>query len=260
MSTDSEANIAPSTFTTTELSLAGQRALITGSTNGIGRATAQRLAADGAAEVLVHGRDERRGSEVVDAIHAAGGSARFLAADIADVEAIRQLAVEAEGVDILVNNAGYSVWGPTSGFDLTAHDEMFAANVRTALILVGSLAPSMAQRGRGSIVNVSSMAAHLGLVGGASYGATKVALEQMTRSWAAEYGPAGVRVNAVAPGPVYTGTSTPREFLNTLGEGTILARVAEPEEIAEAIGFLVSPRASYITGATLAVDGGRTAL
>jgi NAD(P)-dependent dehydrogenase (short-subunit alcohol dehydrogenase family) len=87
-----------------------------------------------------------------------------------------------------------------------------------------------------------------------------VALDGMTRAWTAEYSASGVRVNAVAPGPVYTGTSTPRAFLDQLGAATPLGRVAEPEEIAEAIVFLASPRASYVTGAVLAVDGGRTAV
>jgi NAD(P)-dependent dehydrogenase (short-subunit alcohol dehydrogenase family) len=244
----------------TEQLLAGQRALITGATNGIGRATALRLAADGPAEILVHGRDAIRGGEVVDQIQAVGVAARFIAADTNDADEMRRLAEEAGEIDILVNNAGISVWGSTADFDLAAHDDMFAGNVRSALILVGALAPGMVARGRGSIINLSSMAARVGLSGGASYSATKSSLEAMTRSWAAEYSSAGVRVNAVAPGPVFTGTPTPREFLEQLGAGTALGRVAEPEEIAEVIAFLASPRASYVTGALIPVDGGRTAL
>ena len=240
--------------------LHGQRALVTGATNGIGRATALRLAEAGAAEVLVHGRDPGRGKLVVDAIQALGGQAEFLTAEIGDEAAVRSFASAAGDVDILVNNAGLSRWGATGEFDLMDHDDLFAANVASAFILVSALAPGMAARGHGSIINVSSMAAHVGVTGGASYGATKAALEAMTRAWAAEFSPAGVRINAVAPGPVLTGTPTPREFLEQLGAATAMGRVADPHEIAEAIAFLASPQASYITGAVLAVDGGRTAI
>ncbi|MDT4946241.1 MAG: hypothetical protein QOH14_2974, partial [Pseudonocardiales bacterium] len=107
------------------------------------------------------------------------------------------------------------------------------------------------------IINVSSMVATVGLSGAAAYGATKAALVAMTRSWAAEYGASGVRVNAVAPGPVFT-PATKRAA--ELGKTTLLDRAAEPEEIADTIAFLASPRAGYITGATIAVDGGRTAV
>ncbi len=241
------------------INLAGQRALVTGATSGIGRAVAMELARDGA-EVLVHGRDAARGSETVEEITASGGKARFMAADLTDPADVRRLADEAGDVDVLVNNAGISVWGPTADFDVEAYDAMFAGNVRAPFLLVAAIAPGMVARGKGSIVNVSSMAASVGMTGGAAYGATKASLSSMTRSWAAEYSPSGVRVNAIAPGPVYTPTPSGPEFIKALGEKTAMNRASEPEEIAEVVAFLVSPAASYVTGATVAADGGRTAI
>jgi NAD(P)-dependent dehydrogenase (short-subunit alcohol dehydrogenase family) len=239
--------------------LGGQRALVTGATSGIGRAVALQLARDGA-EVLVHGRDAARGAATVQKITAAGGKASFLAADLGDLADVQRLASDVGDVDILVNNAGISRFGPTEEFDMGAFDRMFASNVRAPFVLVGAIAPGMAARGHGSIVSVSSMAGGVGLVGGAAYGATKAALEAMTRAWAAEYSASGVRVNAIAPGPVYTSTPSGPEFISALGETTPMRRASQPEEIAEVIAFLVSPRASYITGTTVAADGGRRAI
>jgi NAD(P)-dependent dehydrogenase (short-subunit alcohol dehydrogenase family) len=240
-------------------SLEGQRALVTGATSGIGRAVALQLARDGA-EVLVHGRDAARGAETVEEITDAGGKASFIAADLGEAADVQWLAAQVGDVDILINNAGISVFAPTAEFDVAAFDKMFASNVRAPFILVAALAPGMATRGRGSIVSLSSMAGGVGLVGGAAYGATKVALEAMTRAWAAEYSASGVRVNAIAPGPVYTPTPSGPDFITALGETTPMRRASQPEEIAEVISFLASPRASYITGTTVAADGGRRAI
>jgi NAD(P)-dependent dehydrogenase (short-subunit alcohol dehydrogenase family) len=239
--------------------LEGRRALVTGATSGIGRAIALQLARE-EAEVLVHGRDAARGAETVAVITAAGGKASFVAADLADLADVQWLASEVGEVDILINNAGISVFAPTAEFDVSGFDKMFASNVRAPFLLVGALAPGMAARGHGSIVSLSSMAGGVGLAGGAAYGATKASLEAMTRAWAAEYSPSGVRVNAIAPGPVYTPTPSGPEFIAALGETTPMHRAAQPEEIAEVVAFLASPRASYITGTTVAVDGGRRAV
>jgi NAD(P)-dependent dehydrogenase (short-subunit alcohol dehydrogenase family) len=136
---------------------------------------------------------------------------------------------------------------------------MFDSNVRAAYLLTASIAPAMAARGAGSIVNIDSMAGRVGLAGGAAYSATKASLSAMTRAWAAEFSPAGVRVNAVAPGPVYSdGTSTER--IDALGATTLLGRAAQPDEIGDVIAFLATDGARYITGATIPVDGGRTAV
>jgi NAD(P)-dependent dehydrogenase (short-subunit alcohol dehydrogenase family) len=236
----------------------GQKALVTGATSGIGKAIALRLGLDGA-EVIVHGRDAKRGAEVVDAINAAVGTARFEAADLGDAEDVGRLAALVGDVDVLVNNGGFSAWAPTADFEVDTFDAMFAANVRAPFLLVGAFAPGMAARGEGSIINVSSMAAQVGLAGGAAYSATKASLSAMTRAWAAEYSPSGVRVNAIAPGPVYTEGSQD-DLITGLGATTLFDRAAQPEEIAEVVSFLASPRASYVTGAIVAADGGRTAI
>lgn len=238
--------------------LAGSTALVTGATSGIGRATALALAAAGAF-VVIHGRDAGRGVAVLEQIELAGGHGRFVPADLSDPAEAVALAADAGPVDILVNNAGFSWFGPSEDLDPTTLRRLFASNVEAAYLLTAALAPGMVDRGHGAIVNLSSMAASVGLAGGAAYSATKAALTAMTRAWAAEYSPAGVRVNAVAPGPVYTGGAD-ADRITALGQTTLLGRATEAEDIAAAIEFLASPRAQYITGAVLPVDGGRTAI
>jgi NAD(P)-dependent dehydrogenase (short-subunit alcohol dehydrogenase family) len=233
-------------------------ALVTGATSGIGRATALRLARDGWI-VVVHGRNAERGAEVVRDIEAAGGRARFVAANLKDLASVRALIDDVGAVDVLVNNAGESWFGPTADLDETGFNDLFSSNVRSAYFLVAGIAPGMAERSSGSIINVASMAGQIGLAGGAAYGATKAALSSMARSWAAEFSPRGVRVNAVAAGPVFS-TPDKSELIERLGETTPLGRGAQVEEIAEVIAFLASGKASYLTGATIAADGGRAAV
>jgi NAD(P)-dependent dehydrogenase (short-subunit alcohol dehydrogenase family) len=234
------------------------KALVTGATSGIGRAIAVKFARMGA-DVLVHGRDATRGSQVVEEIERAGGRARFVAADLSDPADLQRLVEDAGEVDVLVNSAGFSWFGPTADLDIDTFDALFASDVRAPYFLVAALAPKMAAKGKGSIINVSSMAGQIGLAGAAAYGATKGAMSSMTRAWAAEFSPSGVRVNAIAPGPVFTAGATP-ERIEALGTTTLLNRAANVDEIAEVVGFLASPRASYITGAIVAADGGRTAI
>lgn len=246
--------------------LAGRTALVTGSTSGIGRATAVKLSERGA-HVIVTGRRQELGEAVVDAIRSAGGKADFLQAELGDAATSRDLAqraLDAAGghVDILVNNAGTAVFQPTAQIAEEDWDRIFATNIKGHFFLVAELAPLMAARGSGVIVNVSTMAGQMGIPGMAVYGASKAGLNLLTKSWAAEFGPSGVRVNAVVPGSTRTETvvAVMGDALDQLGAQSPLGYVAEPGQIADAIVYLASDEASFISGALLSVDGGRTAV
>jgi NAD(P)-dependent dehydrogenase (short-subunit alcohol dehydrogenase family) len=243
------------------MELESKKALVTGGTSGIGREVAGQLAALGA-EVTISGRDATRGAEAVAAIEAAGGSARFVAADLADFAAIGRLAEEVGEVDILINNAGIFDFAPTPDESRENFEAMFDVNVRAPYFLTAALAPRMAGRRGGAIVNVSTMVAELGMSGSSAYAATKAALASLTRTWAAEFAEFGVRVNTVTVGPTQTGGTDgmSEDEVGFVVGLTKLGRTAQPPEIAEAITFLASPRASYVTGANVAVDGGATAV
>ncbi|MEU1600809.1 SDR family NAD(P)-dependent oxidoreductase [Streptomyces sp. NPDC005708] len=245
--------------------LAGRVALVTGATSGIGAATAALLAERGA-HVLVAGRDRSRGEAVVAAIRDRGGKADFLTADLGKAESVRQLAREAGDlgggrVDILVNNAGAFPFGPTDQTPDSDMDAVYALNVKAPFHLVAALAPAMAAHGRGAIVNVSTMVAEYGVPGMALYGSSKAALNLLTKAWAAEFGPRGVRVNAVEPGPTRTeGSAGMGDGLDAIAAQAPAGRTASAREIAEAIAYLVSDAASFVQGVVMAVDGGRTAV
>ncbi|MGU3497480.1 SDR family NAD(P)-dependent oxidoreductase [Mycobacterium sp. C31M] len=237
---------------------AGRTALVTGSTGGLGVAIAHALAAE-SAHVIVTGRSAERGEAVVADIATAGGSAVFIAADLGAGEgAVRAMAAAAGPVDILVNNAGiWSTPEPTADISEETLLESYQANVIAPFLLAGALAPGMADRGRGAIVNIGSIT---GLIGGdksALYNSTKAAVHSLTKSWAAEYGPFGVRVNAVAPGPI----ATERAAESADHVAPVLARIpsrrmSTPEEVAAAVVFLAGDDAANIHGAVLSVDGG----
>jgi NAD(P)-dependent dehydrogenase (short-subunit alcohol dehydrogenase family) len=164
-------------------------------------------------------------------------------------------------VDVLVNNAGIFPFGPTERTTEAEFDAVFALNVRAPYFLVAELAPEMAKRGHGAIVNVTTMVAEFGAAGMGLYGASKAALVLLTKSWAAEYGPQGVRVNAVSPGPTRTeGTAPMGENLDQLAAAGPAGRPGSPGEIAEAIVFLAAGRSSFVHGAIVPVDGGRIAV
>lgn len=240
-------------------------ALVTGGTSGIGRATAMKLAQLGI-HVLVVGRNAERGKKTVEEIRAAGGKADFISSDLQDAASARNVARKAVElgnghVDILINNAGIYPFGPTHETTEEQFDRVFSVNVKVPYFLVAELAPPMAKRGKGAIVNLSTMVADYGAAGMSLYGSSKAAINLLTKTWAAEYGPRGVRVNAVSPGPTRTeGTNAMGESLEQLAAEGPAGRPATADEIAEAIVFLATDRASFIYGAKLAVDGGRTAI
>ena len=235
--------------------------LVTGATAGIGRETATLFARHGAS-VVITGRDTERGAQTVAAIEAEGGRAEFIAADLSDIESVRRLAEQAGEVDVLVNNAAAQTVAPTMEQDVESFDMMFDVNVRGPFFLTAALLPKMIARGSGVIVNISGALASVGDANAPVGAAAKAAMESFTRSWAAAFGVNGIRVNTVAPGPTRTDSAVGAfgDALEKLGSATPLGRAAHPNEIAEVIVFLASSRASYLTGATVAVDGGYTAI
>jgi NAD(P)-dependent dehydrogenase (short-subunit alcohol dehydrogenase family) len=241
------------------MELQGKIALVTGGTSGIGLA-ATRLLAGAGAEVVITGRDVQRGK---NAAHAAqeDGVVRFIPADLADLDSVAELVRQSGPVDILVNNAGAFPVSPTVEQSLEGYERIFDTNVRGAYFLVATLVPHMLEKGEGNIVNVTSLAAHKAFPGSSAYSASKAALASLTRTWAAEFADGGVRVNSVAPGPTRT-EGVLAEWGEEGNEGVAKAlgikRTAQAHEIAEAIYFLASPRASYITGTTIHVDAGGT--
>jgi NAD(P)-dependent dehydrogenase (short-subunit alcohol dehydrogenase family) len=239
------------------MELQGKTALVTGGTSGIGLAAARLLAREGA-DVVITGRDVQRGK---NAVHAAqeDGAVRFVPADVADLESVAELARQSGPVDILVNNAGAFPPSLTLEQGVEQYERIFATNVRGAYFLVAALVPYMLEKGEGSIVNVTSLAATRAFIGASVYGASKAALASLTRTWALEFADGGVRVNSVSPGPTRT-EGVVAEYGDEGNEGVAeslgLKRTAKSHEIAEAIYFLASPRASYVTGTTLHVDAG----
>lgn len=246
----------------TDSRFAGRTAVVTGSTSGIGEAVARVLAASGA-RVLVTGRDAARAQAVVDTITAAGGDAVAVTADLSGppdvVRTFAREATEALGgrVDILVNNAGVYPVTPTEALPDEDLARMLAMNVQTPHVLAAALVPAMAERGDGVVVNVGSWMARVGNPFGAMYTATKAALEQLTRSWAAEYGPRGVRVNTVAPGATATpGNADSSDGLEQMTAATVAGQPVRPVDIAFGVRYLASDDAAFVHGTTLDVDGG----
>jgi NAD(P)-dependent dehydrogenase (short-subunit alcohol dehydrogenase family) len=244
--------------------LSGKTALVTGSTSNIGQAIAVAFAAEGA-HVIVSGRNRERGERIVDGIRAAGGRADFVAADL-DGSARRSHDLAAEAtrmlggrIDILVNNAGIFPGTTTASTDEATVDRMFGVNVKAPYFLTGVIAPAMAERGHGVIINLGSWVARLGIGIGTFYASTKGALETLTRAWSAEYGGSGVRVNAISPGVIRTPDLDPdvTHPAEVMMKGTPAGASGRPEAIAAAAVYLASDDAAFVHGTVIDVDGGR---
>ncbi|MGW1619035.1 SDR family NAD(P)-dependent oxidoreductase [Streptomyces sp. NPDC002172] len=243
--------------------LAGKTALVTGATSNIGRAIAEAFAVEGA-HVVVSGRSAGRGAEVVDGIRALGGRADFVRADLdGSAAASRALAEEATRVlggriDVLVNNAGIYPGDATPATDEKTFDQVYAVNVKAPFFLTAAVAPAMAEAGGGAIVNLGSWIVRLGVPVGALYSSTKGAMETLTRAWAAEFGPRGVRVNAISPGVVLAADAEDLGVAEVMMKGTPAGRMGTPAEIASAAVYLAADESSFVHGIVLDVDGGRT--
>lgn len=247
--------------------LDGRTALVTGSTGGIGVGIARALAGAGAF-VVVSGRDEQRGADVVAKLVADGGQAAFVRADLAGGDAaVHQLAAAAAAaaggqVDVLVNNAAQLI-DPAATADVPASliASALEVNVAAPFLLTGVLAPAMAERGWGAIVNIGSINGVVGMARSALYSATKAALHSLTLSWAAEFAATGVRVNTVAPGPTATSHNVGREqLLAPITARIPSGQMSAVDDIGAAVVFLAGDAARNIHGATLTIDGGYTAV
>jgi NAD(P)-dependent dehydrogenase (short-subunit alcohol dehydrogenase family) len=247
--------------------LESKTALVTGATSNIGRAIAIAFAAEGA-HVAVSGRSRERGEAVIAKIRAAGGRADFIAADLdGSASASAALAVEATRVlggriDVLVNNAGIYPGPSTTATDEATFDEVYAVNVKAPFFLTAAVAPAMAERGTGAIINLGSWIARLGIPIGSLYSSTKGAMETLTRAWAAEFGPSGVRVNAISPGVVRTPSAVSvgeaeEHPAESMMRGTPAGHSGSPDAVAHAAVYLACDESSFVHGTVIDVDGGR---
>ena len=242
--------------------------LITGALTGIGRATALAFAREGA-NVVVSGRREEAGQQLASELRALGARAEFLLADVTDEAQVASLVhqtVERFGrLDVAVNNAGVEGdLGPVAGQTAANYRATFDTNVLGTLLSLKHEIPVMLAQGSGSIINLSSIAGQVGMAGASVYVASKHAVEGLTKSAALEVAAQGVRINAVAPGPVETAMLTRFTGGSDDAKAGLLSmmpakRGAAPEEIAQTIVFLASDKARFLTGQSIAVDGGYTA-
>jgi NAD(P)-dependent dehydrogenase (short-subunit alcohol dehydrogenase family) len=245
--------------------LQGKSALITGSTSNIGRAIALAFAAEGA-HVVISGRDDSRGAAVAARIRDQGGQADYVRADLdGSPGASHALAAAASDrvgghLGILVNNAGIFPAATTRTVDGDMFDRVYAVNVKAPFFLTQAVATAMIAGGGGSIINLGSWVARLSVPVGALYASTKGAMETLTRAWAAEFGPQGIRVNAVSPGVIADPDRYPdgEHPAGVMMSGTPAGRAGHPGAIAAAAVYLASDDASFVHGTVLDVDGGRT--
>jgi NAD(P)-dependent dehydrogenase (short-subunit alcohol dehydrogenase family) len=246
--------------------IGGKVVLITGASRGIGRATALQLAGSGA-KVVVSSRKQAACDEVVREIRASGGEANAMACHVGDQTQLKELVLFVEEtwghIHVLVCNAATNpVYGPIGNLSDEAFAKIMTVNVQSALWLSNLVLPGMAQRGGGSVIMMSSIAALRGTGTIGAYGMSKAAEAALTRNLAVEWGPKGIRVNAIAPGVVNTDFA--RELINDpvrraqMENRTPLRRFGEPEDIAGIVHFLASDASAYITGQVIVADGGET--
>jgi meso-butanediol dehydrogenase / (S,S)-butanediol dehydrogenase / diacetyl reductase len=247
----------------------GRVALVTGGNSGIGEATAERLAAEGAS-VAVVARDEARGAELVKRIGDAGGKAAFFTADVTQEEAVKRM-VEAVmqrfgRIDVLVNNAGIINFGTVITADIDEWDHLMATNVRGVFLTSRYVLPHMIAAGGGSVVNLGSNLGLVGTRGAAAYATSKGAIVQLTKAMALDHVAEGIRVNCVCPGTIDTPLVQRQRIGRTeeqlrQGEERLrqrhpIGRMGTPEEVAAVIAFLASDEASFVTGSLYSIDGG----
>lgn len=246
--------------------LNGKTAIVTGGGSGIGRATAELFAREGARVVVADYRHDT-GEATVRAIKAAGGDALFVAVDVSDppqVERMVQAALDAYGgIDILFNNAGMLAFGTVADTDPEVWNRVISVNLTGVYLCSRAVLPNMIARGGGSIVNTSSSTgAHDAKDNTAAYVASKGGVTLLTRAMAIDHAKNNVRVNAIAPGPTDTPMlrdNLPGAMREAFARTFPMGRLGKPEELAQAVLFLASDEASFVTGAILAVDGGQTA-
>lgn len=251
----------PDRATTPGFSLDGRVALVTGAARGLGLGIAQKLAERGA-EVILNDLSEESLKAAVDTLGPTGARCRLVAADISEPEDVDRLISEAQAdrgsLDILVNNAGVQVVKPLVDHTIEEWDWVLSINLRGTFLCMRAALPGMLAAGRGSIVNMSSIAAFRTTTPHASYAAAKAAIHALTRDTAYEVAPHGVRVNAIAPGPTVTEMTDalPAEVKDAIARKVPLGRWGDPSDIASAVAYLVSDEASFVTGITMPVAGG----
>lgn len=234
-------------------------ALVTGGSSGIGRAIAIALA-DAGAHVKIAARTQSNVSATVDEIRSTGGSAEGIRADLASVAGADDLASAAGQVDVLVNSAGINLRPPMDQLDEATWESVMAVNLKAPFILGQRLAPLMAARGFGRIIHISSQQAHRAFASSGAYGVSKAGLEALARSQAEAWSKDGVTVNVLVPGfvetPLNERLSSDRAAVAALAARTLVGRNGLVSDFAGAAVFLASPSAGYVTGQSIAVDGG----